>query len=205
MTLSDAAKVFLYGVSYSSFYVGSNGYITFDSGDSEYGYSLYSHFSQPRISGWFSDLYGGTISWKQLPDRAVVTYQDVICHSYWYESVISFQIEMFFNGVIRITYLYIDSSLYGISGISKGGGIPDGFAESDLSAYPYCSSAGKGDADHSGAVEITDAMSVLKVLSGTPADIDSGADVNGDRKIGQEEVIFILRKLAEDSRQNQKD
>ncbi|OQX07261.1 MAG: hypothetical protein BWK80_49705 [Desulfobacteraceae bacterium IS3] len=133
--LSGDAQVSLYGKSYSSFYVGSNGYITFDSGDREYYYSLDGHFSQPRISGWFGDLYGGTISWKQLSDRAVVTYQDVIYYSYWYEYVISFQIEMFFNGVIRITYLYMDSETGGIAGLSKGGGVSEYFIESDLSGY----------------------------------------------------------------------
>ncbi len=213
VSLSESITVSFYGKTYPSFFVGSNGYITFDAGDTEYDESLYAHFNQPSISGWFDDLYGGydgEITWKQLSDRAVVTYQDVGTYrEYWDDETgwyyydvyeISFQIEMFFNGIIRITYLNADSYMEGIVGLSKGGGVPDGFAESDLNAYPSCSPPAKGDADHSGAVEITDAMSVLNVLSGASAYVDSGADVNRDGKIGMEEMIFILRKLAGDLR-----
>jgi len=49
---------------------------------------------------------------------------------------------------------------------------------------------------------IADAILALQVMSGmNPAVIcpdyaSSGADVNGDRKIGMEEVLYILQKVA---------
>src|SRR5205823_3787883 len=50
VTLTGGARVALYGTSYDSFYVGSNGYITFISGDATFLESLESHFSLPRIA-----------------------------------------------------------------------------------------------------------------------------------------------------------
>jgi len=51
--------VLIYGVPYGEIFVGSNGYITFDAGDTEYGGGLTTHFNQPRISGLFTDLHPG--------------------------------------------------------------------------------------------------------------------------------------------------
>ncbi|MBN2564031.1 MAG: hypothetical protein JXQ75_24215, partial [Phycisphaerae bacterium] len=80
VTLSGGNTVSIYDASYSTFNVGSNGYVTFGGGDSDYTESLDDHFNRPRISGLFDDLdpaQGGTVSWKQLADRAVVTWQGV--------------------------------------------------------------------------------------------------------------------------------
>lgn len=136
--LSNGAQVSLYGVSYGDFYIGSNGYITFGAGDINYDALPSTHFSLPRISGFFDDLdptAGGTVSWSQLSDRAVVTYQGV--SEIEIANANSFQIDMFFNGVIRITHLNIDAT-DGLVGLSDGSGltIPDAcFPESDLTAY----------------------------------------------------------------------
>ncbi len=128
VSLSENRSVSFYGLSYSSFYVGKNGYMTFGSGDSSYSVSLSDHFNRPRISGLFCDLYG-TVSWKQTEDRVVVTYQNISSNS--------FQIEMFFDGIIRITYLDI-SAWWSIAGLSSGKGLPWDFVESDLSEYASC-------------------------------------------------------------------
>lgn len=143
ITLAGGAEVFLYGVGYSSFYIGSNGYITFGQGDDNYGWDpLSEHFGLPRISAIFTDLYPtqGTIMWEQRDDRVVVTYQDIPKYLFFSGAspdTSSFQIEMFFNGVIRITYLDISAN-DGIAGLSEGNGIPEGFFESDLSSYGPC-------------------------------------------------------------------
>ncbi|MFT5050015.1 MAG: subtilisin family serine protease [Chlamydiales bacterium] len=135
IVLAGGAMVSLYGVSYDRFYVGSNGYITFGSGDTTYSESLGSHFGLPRISANFDDYNpsgGGTVSWKQLGNRAVVTWQNV--PEYGSSNQNSFQIEMFFNGRIRVTYQDM-ASLDGVAGLSAGNGIPDPFIPSDLSEY----------------------------------------------------------------------
>jgi hypothetical protein len=46
-----------FGRNYSSLHVGANGYITFGSGSSDYAPTLESHYSLPRVSGLFIDLY----------------------------------------------------------------------------------------------------------------------------------------------------
>jgi len=49
----------------------------------------------------------------------------------------SFQIEMFFDGVLRVTHLGI-AIKDGLVGLSRGGGLPPEFAESHLNDYPAC-------------------------------------------------------------------
>lgn len=129
-------SVKLYGVSYTNLFVGSNGYITFGAGDAAYVESLAAHFNRPRISMLFDDLNpatGGTISWKQLTNRLVVTFQNV--REYGASSVNSFQAELFFDGRIRITWLAL-AVQDGLAGISDGSGVPFNFIESNLSDYP---------------------------------------------------------------------
>jgi hypothetical protein len=137
VTLSGAT-VSLYGTSYSEFYVNSNGNITFGSSDGDYTETLADHFDLPRISALFDDLNpstGGTVSWKQLPDRVVVTWEGVPEHSTSNSN--DFQIEMYFNGVIAINYLNIAAS-DGLAGLSEGDGLSPDFYESDLSGMLTC-------------------------------------------------------------------
>jgi hypothetical protein len=146
VTLADGATVSLYGTSYHSFFVGSNGYVTFGAGDLSYAESFASHFALPRVAALFDDLYpsaGGTISWKQLSDRVAVTFENVP----EIETVNSnsFQIELFFDGRIRITQRSL-AAFDGLMGLSQGLGIPPDFVESDLTSYAGCApSDGDGD------------------------------------------------------------
>ncbi|MCP4107239.1 MAG: hypothetical protein GY749_17135 [Desulfobacteraceae bacterium] len=49
-----------------------------------------------------------------------------------------------------------------------------------------------------GDTDLEDAVLTLKVLSGMKTDsVHLSADANGDMKIGFEELVFILRKIAE--------
>ena len=136
VSLAGGASVSLYGTPYTSFFVGSNGYITFGSGDSDVSESLTDHFNRPRIAALFDDVdpsAGGSVSWKQLADRAVVTFQNV---PEWANGGSnSFQIEMFFDGRIRITVLGLTAK-DGLIGLSRGTGLPSPFLESDFSGYP---------------------------------------------------------------------
>ena len=135
VSLTGGSQVSLYGVSYTSFYVGGNGYITFGFEDTEWQESFGNHFRLPRISALFDDLNsgaGGTVTWSQLPDRVVVTFQNV--PEYGAGNQNSFQYELFFNGVIRLTYLAI-AAQDGLAGLSRGTGVPTDFVESNLSSY----------------------------------------------------------------------
>ena len=141
------AHVNFYGNNYDTFYIGSNGYITFISGDIRYFESLTDHFDLPRISALFDDLdlsAGGSVSWKQLDDRVVVTFENV--PEYNLSNSNSFQSEMCFNGKIRITLLDI-AAHDGLVGLSEGNGLSHYFIESDLSQYGLCTFVGDLNGD----------------------------------------------------------
>ena len=70
-----------------------------------------------------------------MADRVVVTFQHVPKN--FTGKANSFQIEMFFDGVLRITHLGI-ALREGLCGLSRGGGMPSEFAESNLNDYPAC-------------------------------------------------------------------
>ncbi len=60
-----------------------------------------------------------------------------------------------------------------------------------------------GDADANGTVDLADAVSALKLLCNVnigEGNIAMCADVSGDGKIGMEEVIYILTRIAESDR-----
>jgi len=139
VTLASGATVSFYGNRSSVFFIGSNGYLTQNEGDSSFGSSLAAHFRLPRVAALFDDLdpsTGGTVSWRQLGDRVAVTYQNV--PEFGVSTRLNnFQIELFFDGRIRVTYLAIASS-DGLAGLSRGTGVPPGFVESDFSAYGLC-------------------------------------------------------------------
>jgi hypothetical protein len=135
--LTGGATVSLYGVSYPRLYVGSNGFITFGTGDGTNAESLENHFNQPRISGLFDDLDPptGSVTWKQLADRVAVTWLNV---PKWNTTLYNtFQIEMFFDGTIKLNYLEIGID-DGLAGLSAGGGVNPDFYMSDLSAMGVC-------------------------------------------------------------------
>lgn len=141
---TDTVK--LYGSSYSTLYVGANGYLTFTGTDTTYTPSSAAHFSKRRVSGYFVDLdsrLGGSISWRKLADRVAVTWHQVPLNNFsTYKQ--SFQIEMFFDGTIRITHLDLQFPLdvnyvvprYGITGLSNVTAEPAAWVMSDFSAFP---------------------------------------------------------------------
>jgi hypothetical protein len=138
VNLSGGATVKLYGVSYNLFYVGTNGYITFGSSDTEYDESLALHFAKPRAAGLFDDLtpsQGGMVSWKQLSDRVAVTWLNVTEYNASNQNTL--QIELFFDGRIGISYLGI-AATDGLAGLSEGQGLSPDYYPSDLSALGSC-------------------------------------------------------------------
>ena len=195
--LAQGMQVSLYATSYSSFYVGSDGDIAFESGKNEMDRSLSFHFKGHRISGLLDDLNPEKtkgVTWKQTEDRVAVTYLNI--PEYDKPTLLnSFQMELFFDGVIRITYLNI-SATAGIAGLSRGGGMLAHFSESNLSDYAPCIPL-PGDADHNGIIELGDTIRILKMLAGEAEHLHPDADVDGDGKIGITEVIFLLRAIGE--------
>lgn len=92
------------GRSHSSAYISREGFITFDSEDTNYSPSLRSHFLLPRISALYSDLLisdtDSVISWKQVgTERVTITFQGVSDSNY--------QVSLLADGTVAITYLSI--------------------------------------------------------------------------------------------------
>ena len=116
-----------YGVSYNTIYIGSNGYITLDSGDDHYDANLAQFLNNyVRISPLWNDLAPfenqAHIYYVSLADRAVVTYDDV--PQYGPSGDNYFQVEMIYStGSIFFTYGALSASdvLVGISPASGSG------------------------------------------------------------------------------------
>ena len=146
VNLSDPNnRVYIYGFSYIRFYVGSNGYLTFTRGDTVSFNNLYNQFSTKRISCLFQDLdpsRGGMVRWKQFSDRVAVTWEDI--SEYGTNNSNTFQVEMYFDGRIRISWLEIDTKNC-IVGLSRGLGVPDNFQEIDFSELASSPSPPPGD------------------------------------------------------------
>lgn len=131
VTLTGGPSVSLYGVEYSTVYVGSNGYLTFGTGDATSTESIADHFALPRISGLFCDLApSGNVSSRQMGDRLLITFDAVV--DVLSGSPNSFQIELFYDGTVRLTWLAIGATdaLIGLSSVQA---IPFNFEESDIS------------------------------------------------------------------------
>jgi subtilisin family serine protease len=138
VTVTGGHAVSLYGTEYSSFWVSDNGYITFGAGDGEWTETPEAHFDLPRISALFDDFSvddGGDVSYKQLDDRIVVTYLHV--PEYNTTDSNTFQVEMYFDGRITISYLQLDAT-DGLAGLSQGDGLSPDFLPTDLSAMGAC-------------------------------------------------------------------
>ncbi|QOJ04466.1 MAG: S8 family serine peptidase [Planctomycetia bacterium] len=139
IVLGPGHNVLLYGVSYGTVHIGSNGYLTFTAGDTDSTETLADHFDTPRVSGLFDDLNpalaGAQISYKELADRFVVTYLNVPKAST--TNTNTFQIEMYYDGRIQIAYLGVDV-LDAIVGLSGGGNLSPDFFESDFSSFGNC-------------------------------------------------------------------
>lgn len=164
--LFGSSRVWLYGVSYSTMYIGANGYVTFTAGDTDPTESLADHFDLPRVSGLFANLNpaaAGRVAWEQLGDRAVVTFVNVPESSAGGAN--TFQFEFFFDGRITLSYLNLTAQ-HGLAGLSNGLGLTPDFRETDLSAMTDCSPPVPGDIDDDGDVDLTDADVFIAAMNG---------------------------------------
>jgi len=146
IVLTNGRQVSIYGMSSSTIFVGANGNVTFNPGPNTNAFAsgLGEFFSRVRVAPLFADLNpaaGGSVRWRQLPDRLVVTWLDVPEFGVP-ANLNSAQLEMWFDGALRLTWLNAQISDPGnpvlYSGLSRGLGLPPDFVESDLSAAGPC-------------------------------------------------------------------
>ncbi|WEF33904.1 carboxypeptidase regulatory-like domain-containing protein [Pseudoduganella chitinolytica] len=124
-----------YGTDRSTAFVGSNGYLTFDSGDSTYREDVPAFTRLPRIAAFFDDLIGGggVLINDQLPDRFVVTYDRTRQYSEGGSNTL--QIQLYRDGRIVFAYKGMTALRSGaIAGITPGPDAP--FQQVDYSATP---------------------------------------------------------------------
>lgn len=132
-TMNDRTFPF-FGVHYSQFFIAANGYITFQSMETDDPLMNFpnpvGHFAVPRIAFLFADLapaIGGDFWARALDDRIVVTYENVPefgspVYGVPY-SLNTVQVELFNSGHIRMTYGAV-SLTNAIVGLSDGDGVP---------------------------------------------------------------------------------
>lgn len=200
VTLQQGAQVHLYGAAYSEFHVGANGYLTFGSGDTLATGTLENHFAKPRISGLFVDLapQANHVSVKQLLDRVAVTYNDV--PEAGKPGTNSFQIELFYDGRIRLTWLDV-AATGGLVGLSRGQGVPTCFQSSDFSAYTSCPPAEHpadfdldGDVDQSDFGHLQSCIGAESVPILRPLCADADLDMNA--MVNLQDTLAFLRCLS---------
>ncbi len=134
--VNHAGGINFYGTNYTNIFINGNGRISFIDGSGVYNATLANHFALKSVAPMFADLspQHGTVTCDEFVDRLVVTYIDV--PEFNTDNYNSFQVEFFFDGKIRLTYLNVTVSQTFICGLSNGRGIPSSFIESDLLIYP---------------------------------------------------------------------
>ncbi|MHC5113546.1 MAG: S8 family serine peptidase [Planctomycetota bacterium] len=184
--------VTLYGVPYGQFFLNSNGHLTFGAPDSDPAVSLANHFAIPRVSALYNNLDPGTqgigdVSYKVLGDRLVVTYEGVT--EAGLENSSTFQIEMHYDGEIRISYLEVEVTQVAIVGLSAGAGLPGDFLGTDASATPECGGPCLADLDGSGDVGFGDILNIIGAWGPCPA---CPQDLDGSGDVGFGDILAVI-------------
>lgn len=124
-----------FGNTYDTVYVGSNGYLTFGNGDSDYTESVNEFLNNgPRIAVWddFNPASGGSIITTNTSSFFQVSYESV--PQYANSDSNSFDITLFNNGAIEIFFenLTTNDLLVGISGGNGSGTAVDLSSQSNF-------------------------------------------------------------------------
>jgi hypothetical protein len=69
------------------------------------------------------------IRWKEFSDRITVTWEDI--PQYSKSNTYTFQVELYFDGKIRISWLEIETDNC-IVGLSRGLGVPSNFEDQEI-------------------------------------------------------------------------
>lgn len=128
------------GQSYDDVFVGSNGYVTFGTAETDYSHLPQNHFQSVGIAAMRTDLdptAGGMVTVATGPLGSIaITWLNVPMYSGSASSAgdqVSMQMLLHPDGAIETTWLEAPSA-FAIVGPSAGNGIPPGFAQTDLSA-----------------------------------------------------------------------
>lgn len=122
------------GVDYTSAFVGSNGYVTFGSGDTDFSESVAEFLNdQPRIAGLWDDLSPNNAGLVLLTrDAGSATVSFIGVPEFVVTGSNTFSITMNADGSVVLDYVSVSAG-DGIVGVTQGGGAADP-GETDLSA-----------------------------------------------------------------------
>lgn len=180
--LLNSRPIHFFGEPYSQLFAAANGYIAFQTigPDDPLNFaSLDSHFAIPRISYLFSGAgiagdrlaasAGGSMWLRALDDRVALTYENVPQFNALSPSTVgstsTVQVEIWYSGHIRITYLDAVATS-AVIGLSDGRGVP----EDPAALFPDVLSAG-GLSDLSELPETNTRLSIEPV---TPPTVQAG-------------------------------
>ncbi|SFC63468.1 Ig-like domain-containing protein [Massilia yuzhufengensis] len=171
-----------YGENHASAWIGTNGYITFVSGDTTFTENVNAFNNRKRISAFFDDLIGGggVFINDSLPDRFIVTYDRTAHFSFGGSNTL--QIQLFRDGRIAFAYKGITALNTGsITGLSPGPGSP--FQQVDFSATPV--------------LAVAPAQAVYEYFTGgSPFDLDGAFILFTPASGGGYQVRTILPPVA---------
>ncbi|HEY0170093.1 MAG TPA: Ig-like domain-containing protein, partial [Pyrinomonadaceae bacterium] len=141
-----------YGQSYTQVFLGTNGYVTFGGGDSNYSANVGSFNAQlPRVAALFDDWLpqqvptNGVYVNTQLPGRAVFTWR--VVPQYGTGLTATFQAVLFANGRVQLGYNAVQTR-GGLVGVTPGGA-PDAQAV-DFSAQSFSVDGATAPYEHFG-------------------------------------------------------
>jgi hypothetical protein len=126
-----------YGKEYDELYISSQGWISFGAPGNN-PTTVDDHFEVPQISGLPVDATqpGSLVTYLQDDEKVVITYEstdDKLLLTYQY------QVELWFNGLVNLSFGDVDLNFSGLVGFSNGQGrngfAPSDFVPSDFSSY----------------------------------------------------------------------
>lgn len=132
VSLYDQRRVFLYGNEFTTVWVTANGVIGFQPQTNEV-LTPARHFAELRISALNTAMApsdNAPVYFNELADRMAFTWLNVPSADGTRSN--TFQVELFYLGEIRITYLDVESGT-ALVGLSDGHGLSSPFVEMDLS------------------------------------------------------------------------
>ncbi len=135
-----------YGVAYNDIYVGSNGFITFGAGDTDFSESLPEFLgNEPRIAGFWDDLSpnnAGNVHSDGDANSMSISFNEV--PEFFDTGSNSFSMQLFADGRIKFTYSGMTAS-DAIVGLSPGGNLGNPGTAVDFSTSGTWTLPGLGD------------------------------------------------------------
>ena len=140
-SLSTSNGFVFYNNTYTTVYLGSNGYLTFNTGDTGLTESLANHFSKLRISFLFDDIspnQGGTVKYYHDTTNHIFTYTFINVPQYNASDQNNCQVRLYLkdhanSGKIEIIYgsVALNDCVVGLSPVTTG--TPTDFSATDFS------------------------------------------------------------------------